>query len=382
MSGGGSNPTSQRGSPRILIILLGLIGDTMMKIPFVRALREAYPEAHITGLCEPLSGPIFENDPNFDAVRVFDRRGMSYKEQAQYYLSLRSDGYDMTLDFYFGSRTAFMAWFTGARRRIGPANGRWARLFLTDPIPHPLPQVHMVDRHLPILAPLGITSFRRIWEMPVSQSMRERMLGQLTAAGIEQPPGRGDVAIAVGAGCETKRWDEEYLTEAMQRIAGGELGEGRRILVVADQREPEMTRRWSEIPGVVLLPPLSLLDLGALFSMVDLVFVPDTGLMHVALAQAPRMLTFFQSTDPDWHDAVRPAYHYLYNEICPYQPCDTEDKDKCQLECRRSLSVDSVLTAMRELLAAPAWDGVWPENRITDRMVSEQARLVESGGGA
>lgn len=362
-------------SPRILVILMGLIGDTMMKIPFVRALREKYPASHITGLCEPLSAPLLEADPLFDAVRILERRGLGYRDQARFYWSLRRSRFDMTLDFYFGARTPFLAWITGAKRRIGPATSAWARRLLTDPIEHPLPQVHMVDRHLVILAPLGITSFRRIWELPLPLEMPAHLRDKLVAAGIGPAPRPDDIVVGVGAGCVTKRWDGAYLDQAIRRFGSGELGQVGRVLVVADQREPSLTRRWEGVPGVVVLPPLTLLELGALFNSVGLVFVPDSGLMHIALARAPRLLTFFQSTDPAWHDAQRPAYRYLYHVVCPYQPCDTEDKDKCQLECRRSLGVDEVLDAVRQLLAEPAWDGQWPENRISlDQVTAGQTR--------
>ncbi len=355
------------GSPRFLVILLGLIGDTLMKVPFVRALRETYPSAHVTGLCEPLSAPLLQADPVFDEVRVFDRRRLGYWEQVRFYWNLRRARFDVSLDFYFGARTPLMAWFTGAHRRIGPATGRLARLLLTDPIPHPLPQIHMVDRHLGILAPLGITSFRRVWELPLPPGTERRLGERLATAGVIPEPAPDDIVVGVGAGCITKRWDDTFIGETVRRIVAGELGSPRRVLVVADQREPQLTQKWAQVPGVVLLPELALLELGALFAQVGLVFVPDSGLMHLALAKAPRMLTYFQSTDPAWHDAQRPAYRYLYNEVCPYQPCDTEDKDKCQLECRRSVSVTDVLAATRQLLAEPAWNGVWPENRVALR---------------
>ena len=45
------------GSPHVLAILLGLIGDTLMRVPAVRAVRLQWPEAHITALCDPLTAP-------------------------------------------------------------------------------------------------------------------------------------------------------------------------------------------------------------------------------------------------------------------------------------------------------------------------------------
>jgi len=167
------------------------------------------------------------------------------------------------------------------------------------------------------------------------------------------------VVVAAGAGDISKRWDDEFLREFMERIAAGERGKGRRLFIVTDQRDPELVAQWRGIDGTVIVPRLTLPQLGALFTRVDLALVPDTGPMHIALATASRLLTFFQSTDPEIHCAQRPGYAYLYHHVCQYQPCDTRDKDKCQLECRRSLTVEAMLEAATALLAGPAWDGKW-----------------------
>jgi len=355
--------------PRILLIMLGLIGDTLMRIPVARAIRNTWPGAHIAAVCEPLTAPILAHNPLFDEVQIFDRRGLSYIQQAQFYWNLGRARHDVVIDLYHGARTPLMAWCTGAPRRVGLSGGRLNRWLFTDVVQGPLPAVHMVDRMLVMLEPLGIRSFDRVWEYPVATEVHESLHAKLAGAGIQPATRPGDIVFALGAGCETKRWDDEYVAHALRRVAAGELGEGRRLLVIADQRDPQLSDRWRADAGVVFLPPLSLLEIGALFRETDLVFVPDTGLMHVALGTARRLLTFFQSTDRNLHVADRGAYRALYHEVCPYQPCDTKDKDKCQLECRRSLGVDEVLTAASELLALPAWDGLWGKTRVTLEMV-------------
>jgi hypothetical protein len=103
--------------------------------------------------------------------------------------------------------------------------------------------------------------------------------------------------------------------------------------------------------------------------------------MHVALATAPRLLTYFQSTHPHWHDAERPGYRYLYRDVCPVQPCDTRLRHTCRHECRLSVRAGDVIAAAGELLAAPAWNGIWPENRVTLADVRAQAAGIVTAGG-
>jgi len=343
------------GSPRVLAILLGLIGDTLMRLPAVRAVRERHPEARITAVCDPLTAPALRDNPLFDEVLPLDRRGASLASQLAFYRRLRRERFDIALDFYYGARTPLLAYLSGAPRRIGPARGRWARLLFTDPVPFPLPPVHMVDRHLEIVRPLGVTRLTRRWEFPVTEQARRALAERLAGAGVAAP-GEADLVICAGAGDVSKRWDDDFLRELIARVADGELGAGRRALVVADQREPDLAAALlGGVAGrVVALPPLTLPELGALFAAAGLAFVPDTGPVHVAVATAPRLITIYQSTDPQLHRAERPGYCWLYRVVCPWQPCDTRDKDKCHLECRRSLAVTDVLAAAARLLAPGA----------------------------
>lgn len=347
----GGHTVNEDLAPRVLAILLGLVGDTLMRLPALRALRVRYPAAHLVAVCEPLLAPAMRDDPLFDRVITYRRHGAGPVEQVRFFRELRRERCEIALDFYYGGRTPLLAWLSGARRRIGPARSRWARLWLTDPLPHPLPAAHMVDRHLEIVRPLGVTALERRWVFPVSAASERAMQAKLAAAGFTEGPRAADIVVVAGAGDISKRWDDAQLGELVRRVAAGELGAQRRVFIVADRREPELTAGFAGCAGARVLPPLELPELGALFREVALVVCPDTGPLHVALGTAPRVVTYYQATDPDLHRAERPGYRYLYHKVCPYQPCDTRDKDKCRLECRRSITPDEMLDAAAELLA-------------------------------
>lgn len=332
---------------KVLAILHGLIGDTLMRVPALRALREARPDVEFLAVVDPLSAPTLAVNPLVDHVLVWDRRNRGLGYQWSRLREIRDFGPEVALDFYFGSRTPWVAWLSGASRRIGPARTQIARRLLTDPLPHPLaPDLHMLDRFGALVHPLGAGEIRHEWEFPIHPEVRSRMnatVGQLSA---------DDVVFVTGAGDPSKRLATERAQSVVEQLIGAT---GRRVLLVEDQREPELGRALLGIHGVQALPALPLAELGALFASVGLVMVADTGPLHIALGTAPRVLTWYQSTDPEVHAAARPASRWHYRHVCEWQPCDARLTHLCELECTRSLEVDELVASAMELLAGPAW---------------------------
>src|ERR1700680_5330495 len=58
---------------RILIVLLGAIGDVVRALPLLGRLRRAYPDAHIAWAVEPKSEPIIRGHRWLNEVIVYDR---------------------------------------------------------------------------------------------------------------------------------------------------------------------------------------------------------------------------------------------------------------------------------------------------------------------
>src|ERR1700746_896891 len=58
---------------RVLIVLLGAIGDVVRALPLLGRIRRAWPDAHIAWAVEPKSRPILECHPWLDEIVVYDR---------------------------------------------------------------------------------------------------------------------------------------------------------------------------------------------------------------------------------------------------------------------------------------------------------------------
>src|ERR1700730_2671280 len=85
---------------RILLLMLLPIGDTLFATPAVRALRERYPEAHITALVYPTNSGILANNPDIDDFMYWPTR-QTWQERFSVlglFWRLRRRRYDLAIE--------------------------------------------------------------------------------------------------------------------------------------------------------------------------------------------------------------------------------------------------------------------------------------------
>ena len=56
----------------ILVVKLSAIGDVIHALPVSYAIKETYPDAHLTWVVEPTAYPILEDNPYIDDIILFD----------------------------------------------------------------------------------------------------------------------------------------------------------------------------------------------------------------------------------------------------------------------------------------------------------------------
>ena len=148
---------------RILILRYRFIGDTILTVPFLRNLRYAEPDAHIVWVVAPGSSEVVQGIPYVDELIYWDpvtihadSRGThrTFGDKLRFILGLRSQKFDKVYVLKRSLSSALMAFFSGARERIGfDTEGRG--FLLTKRVPYRHDQ-HEVENFLDVLRADGI----------------------------------------------------------------------------------------------------------------------------------------------------------------------------------------------------------------------------------
>ena len=99
---------------RLLIVLLGAIGDVVCGMPLVQRLRAGWPSTRIAWAVEPAAAPLLEAHPAVDQVIVF-RRGQGAAALAEFLRAVRASRPDLTLDCQRHFKSGLTSWCSGAQ---------------------------------------------------------------------------------------------------------------------------------------------------------------------------------------------------------------------------------------------------------------------------
>src|SRR6267142_6298372 len=82
---------------RVLVILLGAIGDVVRALPLLGRIRRGWPNAHIAWAIEPKSSPIIEGHHWLDELIIYDRRHAPWSF-VPFLQSVRRRRFDLVID--------------------------------------------------------------------------------------------------------------------------------------------------------------------------------------------------------------------------------------------------------------------------------------------
>lgn len=325
----------------LLIRATNWVGDAIMALPAIRAVRRRHPAAHISILARPYVADIYRDQRVCDELIPYDpngeHRGFSGREKL--IAELRARQFNAALLLQNAFDAAWLAWRAQIPQRIGYA--RDARsLLLTKAIPVPKPgeiPAHEKFYYLELLRRAGwldqLTDDPRI-QLEVSGAARWRALELLLEAGARPHALR----IAVGAGASygsAKCWPPDRFAKALNAfltqkdadvILFGTPGE----LAVSSAIAADLQR-----PPINLTGKTSIADLPALLSQCQLFLGNDSGAMHVAAAVGLPVVAIFGPTDPNGTSPVTPLATIVQQK--PYcSPCFLR---RCPTDHRCMLSV-------------------------------------------
>jgi heptosyltransferase I len=332
-------------SPRILITRLSAIGDCILTLPMLCALRRQFPNSLLAWATQPGPAKLLQGHAGLDELIVVDR-GWLKSPRTLWGLRrrLRSFRFDVTIDPQGLTKSSALAWLSGARRRIGFASprGRELSVWLNNDLQR-AERPHLVDCQLDLLTCLGVTPGEVQFAVP-----SDAVAIQAMAAFLEQArTGPEFAVINPGAGWDSKLWPPERFAALAARL-GQRFGLPS-IVVWAGQRE----RGWAqEIHAgaqgqAVLAPPTSLPELAALLRQARLLISADSGPMHLAAAVGTRCVGLFGPTRPEACGPYGPGHAIVQ---AYYQAGTSRQRRQAENLAMQAIDVESVLAACERLL--------------------------------
>ena len=120
---------------RIVVRSANWIGDAVMSLPAIEALKRLFPAAKISLLVKPHVAPIFETNPAVSDIIIYDALGAHKGINGRMRLAgeLRARDFDCAVLFQNAFEAALIAFLAKIPRRVGYARDLRS-VFLTDPI--------------------------------------------------------------------------------------------------------------------------------------------------------------------------------------------------------------------------------------------------------
>lgn len=285
----------------ILVRAANWVGDVVMSLPALEALRELYPQSRITVLARPWVKELLSSHPAVDEVWEYAKDGGRIRDLTAVWRAarrVRGGDFEMAVLFQNAFEAAFISRLGSVPVRVGyDTDGRG--LFLSHPVSRKTAPkgAHQVAYYLNIIRALGWNGEDRDPCLRVAEENRD-LAGRLLE-GEEVVRDRRIVGMAPGAAFgPAKRWPAERFAEIADRAAA-EWGAGILILGSAGDREScrAVAAAMRNTP-VDLCGRTGLGEAVGVIDACDLFVTNDSGLMHVSAALGVPTVAVFGSTDP------------------------------------------------------------------------------------
>lgn len=286
----------------ICILTLGLLGDVLMRTPFIREVRNRFQNAHIVCIADKIGAEILKLNPDIDTVCVMDRNRNNkftyLMSKAKTQLFLIKNNFDLVIDLYGGNSTTRMMKSSFAYYQIGFVNGKpySNRLKLYD-IKNNLSNSKHLTHNLFVL--LGY--LMRDFNPSTKPTIQISETSNLNMKHYLQSFGEGKYfLVSFGSGGLEKILDLniqltliEYVYNKYKIIPAIVLNPGQEFL----QYDSVYFLKSKNIP-FVKLKYLSLEEISSLMINVEFIMVPDTGLFHMGVAVGVPIYCIFTYTNP------------------------------------------------------------------------------------
>lgn len=335
----------------ILVVKLSAIGDVIHALPVSYAIKESFPDVHLTWVVEPPAYDLLTMDSCVDEIITFHKKefksiGGFLTNYGPLKRQIQRRSYDAVLDLQGLFKSAAIARLAKAPVKLGMCNMRELSDRISRPVIGPHAQGHIVERYLDVARALGCRVDQVVFPLAVPEREADLTRRIFSQAGGNM--GNPYVVFAIGANWPNKRWPIEYFAELSdwlyaQRLIPVIVGGG----AVDEQRAAELCAA-AEIPPINLVGRTNFKQLTCVLQHAQLTIGGDTGPVHLSAGVGTKTIMVMGPTDANRNGPygqlenaieVERSCKYCWNRACPKG-----------LDCLANITVQQVRAKVEELI--------------------------------
>ena len=320
------NPIDAKNIHSICINCCGLIGDTLIRTPFIEAIKKKCPHATIAVITDIDKTTLLEHHPDVNKVIAFNRNKKPILKYLKDLLclikSLRKAHYDLMINLYGGGSSAQITKLSNAKYRWGFYRNEKEKNIYTDTIPWPNyimdSLIHHWGQHFGLLLePFNISPA----ELRAGTTFITTEQAKQKANVILQTVNKPWVLFNMGAGDAKKMWPVRNYVQIAKWL---QLTYDYHVGVFVNPGQEQLIDEFKHLAQqekYAAFTPLNINDfsiIGALLEQAKFFITGDTGLLHIAFGVKAPTVAIFTHTRPEhvWAEDVNAVY------------CFIEDKNK------------------------------------------------------
>lgn len=286
----------------ILVIDFGQLGDVVLSLPALTALRRKFPDAKITVMAGKIPAEIIRLGVVADEIVPVDKvllrkssKVWSIWQILRLVKEMRGRKFDLIVDLHSLYETNILAFLSGTKYRLLSNRHNRSLDFLGSFKPKPPREdkaMHIIDRYFDVLKPLGIEgSDKNIELFPALADLEyvDRECFSDLAPGFQNA-----VGLFPGAGNPSRCWSLGKFTELADKLSNN----GLRPIVFLGPEEAGLKETIINDfpPDTIICEKLSISQFIAALSRMPMFVANDTGPLHLSLAVGvPTVVLLYES---------------------------------------------------------------------------------------
>lgn len=361
---------------RILIVKMSSLGDVIHALPTLYALRQNWPNAHITWAVHEQFSTVLPGKPWLDDVIYIDKKKL---KSLSYLWALRKDlhsrNFDMCLDLQCLAKSALVAFLSGAPEKYGYWELREGSGLVNTGLVGPHKMGHVIERYLDTVRALGGTVDRIAFPLrqdeDAARSVQQKLRAALAAIG--SAPTSMYAVIVPGARWTVKEWPTDYFGALCNRLvdagvipvlagAPTDVAKAKEVLAAANHAvtakneavgtpitHQEVTTSEADNQIINLVGQTSLPELIELIRGCAIYISADTGPLHMANALQKPLVALFGTTSPERTGPY--GGDYVHVIVSPTSKATPDHPLVDDPACMKQITVDRVWDVVAPLLS-------------------------------